>query len=231
MNIIDLNQDINFFYYGGSGGFFFLHYLLLMKKHHAVFKLSNFTQAHQVENYVPGGDYDANLRAIITYQWNVNKRWKLTEIWPDNKLTQETTLHHVHQVYYTCNQMDSWVGLPGQRVFLYTDIRSQAYLSMYKQAWVYRKTRGFKGILKTTRQLLENAVEFRGEMVYRDVPVAAQHADVVVRLQDLALYPDTVFGCSANHEQSQLLSTWINLHPDKLKNKVFNKEKSCHNVY
>jgi hypothetical protein len=115
-----MNNDVKLFYFGGSGGFFCLHLLLLTGIYNCKFR----------------GD-DQNFENIFKKQWNITdiKKWKSTETWPDNDATMTSDLNN--KIYYICNDYEF---LPnkyhGKTIVLYTDIETQCYLAMTKNAWL-----------------------------------------------------------------------------------------------
>jgi len=116
-----MNNDIKLFYFGASGGFFCLHLLLLTGIYNCKFT----------------GD-EQNFENIFKKQWDISDigKWKSTETWPYNDATLNSNLNN--KIYYICNGYEFLPKYPGKMIVLYTDIETQCYLAMTKNAWLNR---------------------------------------------------------------------------------------------
>lgn len=199
--MINLSTDLNILYFGGSGGFYFFHYVMLAGQHWCCF---------------PGQtteDFDTEFKQVFERQWAISnlKDWKRTETWPDNTRTVISGGTRPHKIYLTCNNIEQWLALPGQRILLYTDIQSQIRLSRAKKTQ-YASTR--------IKKLLEDSVEFCGHQVLKDIPQAAPSAAAAVYLQHLILRPEHTLGIQLTRRQQQFTQHWLSLHPDQLLRKI-----------
>jgi len=112
---------ININYAGGSGGFLALWVVLLGSKYRCVFKSD--TQ---------------DLNEIKHKQWNIEdtSKWKSSEIWPDNELTELSDIDN--KVFFYCDPTDKeWNNQKGLKIILYADIKLQLALAEYKNAFLY----------------------------------------------------------------------------------------------
>jgi hypothetical protein len=166
--------------------------------------------------------YDANLSAIFTKQWNLSSTWKATEQWPENDQTLLKSCNHKKfKIYFTCNDVQKWVSFPGQKIILYTDIRTQLRLSYYKKAWIFYNSNANKSFRPIVKNILQNkSTLFNGVLISSLLKPLISPVTQLVCLQDLLLKPSEVFGITHNDEQCKLLKIWANLHPPELLNKI-----------
>ena len=110
-------KDLTLSYSGGSGGFLLLHLLLLSEKYYSSFG-------------------NNSLSDILDFQWNINdhKKWKQSEIWPDDNQTYLAT-SSLRKLYVVVNPDHRFpINYPSKQLMLYTDIRSQLELAYFKKA-------------------------------------------------------------------------------------------------
>jgi hypothetical protein len=217
------SDDLNIFYYGGSGGFLFLHLLLLS---------GNYTCHFHHEN-ISLNSYQSWFlffkKVVYKNQWNIGPEWKNTESWPINSVTQTMDLGK-QKIYFTCNQIEQWESLPGKKVFLYTDLRTELRLAWYKKAFAYYKKWYKDEIVTTTEAIrrtklaIRNAEVIDGEIYTKGVQRAMEQADVKISLKDLVNNPGAAllnnFDLSINESQQTHIDNWINLHPVQLLSKT-----------
>lgn len=118
-------NDLNLIYSGGSGGFLLLHILFL------------------------SGKYTAELRGNVSIenalkqQWEITDlhKWKLSEVWPDNKKTHELATD-LKKIYFHCNPTVESLNKNIKTITIYTDIQSQKLLAFSKRAhWYFNKNK------------------------------------------------------------------------------------------
>lgn len=165
---------------------------------------------------------DFLTQAIVSHQWRARTRWKSTEIWPNNELTHQAPSTRP-RIFFHCNSRDSWLASPGLKVMLYTDVRTQLRMCSYKSAGMFFDTQGASKF-SIHRQHLQTAVH--DPLTHCEIDTWAagdtQHADVLVRLQDLINCPEQVlskFGVEITPGHQQLLQHWVDQHPLHLLNK------------
>ena len=154
------------------------------------------------------GWFDYQLNDIIEQQWTIKDSWKNSEHPPDNQKTQTAcSVGRPYKIYLTVNEVDRWLDLPGRRVVLYTDLKSQLTLSQYKKAWYFYNTTN----IDINKMIADKGMPYQEITIYNELKKVMAAADQCVYLQDLInFYPK-------NTEQQQLIDHWLNLHPAELK--------------
>ncbi len=159
---------------------------------------------------------DFLTRAILLHQWSARPSWKSTEIWPNNELTAaEPSIRP--RIFFHCNNRDAWLASPGKKVMLYTDVHTQLRMCSYKSAGMFFDTQGASKF-SIHRQHLKTAVHNPLTRCKIDTWAVdePEHADILVRLQDLINCPEQVllqFGVDLTSEHLQLLQQWRAQHP------------------
>ena len=204
-----MSEDLNIFYYGGSGGFYFLHQLLTTKKFICIFKAKN-------NNFKSFNDIKNSMFNIS----NPNK-WKENELFPDNNLTLKFKSNK-NKIFYNVNEYDEWLKLPGKKILIYTDLRSQIRLTWYKKAkWFMSKPHNYKNFYYIAKNILKN----NKNLYHNSVSDAMQYADITVKFQDL-LTPESLkielkkFNCDISQENIDFLNYYLSLHTPKLLQKI-----------
>jgi hypothetical protein len=165
--------------------------------------------------------YRANCEAIIDKQWKPSHWWKSTECWPDNTRTLQTfCAHKSWKIYFTCNEIETWLTFPGIKILLYTDLKTQSRMAAFKRAW-YCHPDGNLSYIQSIKKLFKHqAVEFDGDLVFDQVLEASRHSNHNVKLQTFIMNPLLYFASYHDNYQKKLLSTWIRMHPKKLLAKI-----------
>lgn len=156
--------------------------------------------------------YDKELDLVRSYQWNIDPlQWKNTEVPPSNKRTiSAACVSRKYRIFYSCNVISHWIGWPGKKILLFTDLETQIRMSMYKRAWLYNNTTSHP--ISITKGLLKNAKTYNGHRVSADMYRALQYADQVVYLQD---YVKSMLN-SEDESQKKFTQFWLGLHPADL---------------
>jgi len=181
---------------------------IIRHKLNAVTREENFKQIYHDHDLL----YSARLPEIINQQWDPDRTaWKNGEVWPDN---QETKLLNErsdrNKIYFTLNHPSEWLNLPGFKIRVWTDIRSQIRLAWFKKAWFFVKA-GHSTLMshrKLIRFLIKRSNNSAG------LHNLCKHADAYIKLQDLINSTDW------NNDQLALLQCWRNQHPNKLLSKI-----------
>tara|TARA_R110000850_G_scaffold18293_1_gene55660 strand:- start:410 stop:1198 length:789 start_codon:yes stop_codon:yes gene_type:complete len=161
---------------------------------------------------------------IYKQHWNISKdrtKWKSTEIWPDNYLTQLSD--HKHKLFYTCNpeKEDIIIGYD-KKILLYTDYKTQDMLAKNKNAW-----RWFRGQRPTVD---EKTTEFAGDTVYYKVAKMAEYTDYQIKLQDIiktngqALLD--ILNIPINEDNIYHNNMWLNLHTNEERKQLLNESQN-----
>jgi hypothetical protein len=140
-------KDIKLSYSGGSGGFLLLYLLLLSGKFYTSFD-------------------KITLNGVIDSQWNItnHNKWKESETWPNNEITQLTTTS-LRKLYFSCNPDDdkNLTIFPGKNLIVYTDIDSQIELAYFKKAnphWFLGDTSNASFTLRKIQVFREKLLEW-----------------------------------------------------------------------
>jgi len=203
-----INEDLNIFHYGGCGGMYFLHQLLITKKFNCIFKR---------------GTKKSSFQEIRNYIFDIKNpdRWKETEIHIDNDFTLKYKKFN-NKIFYNVNTLDCWFSLPGKKILVYTDLRSQIRLSWYKKSfWFWKTEISYKFFFSKVKQVLSD----NKDLYYNDVKNSMKYADEIVKFQDL-LTPEGLeivlkkFGCDITQDNIDFLNHYLSLHPPKLLKKL-----------
>jgi len=154
-------------------------------------------------------------------QWNVNEdraKWKETEKWPTNKLTQDSSFSN--KLFFNCNpKKENIIQDCDKRILLYTDIETQMMLAKSKRAWLYLLSADNDEILKTTK--------FNGCEVLRKVDQFAKITDYQICLQDVVKTQGQalldIFNENVNQDNIFHNNMWLNLHTDEEKGRLLNE--------
>jgi hypothetical protein len=161
-------------------------------------------------------EFDFLTELNIDHQWQARQQWKSTEIWPNNELTLRANTQRP-RVFFHCNNRDAWLASPGKKVMLYTDVHTQLRMCSYKSAGMFFDTQGASRF-SIHRQHLKTAVHDPLTQCKIDTWAVdeLEHADLLVRLQDLINCPEQQllrFGVDFTSEHQQLLQQWRAQHP------------------
>jgi len=198
--MISKNNDLSIFYYGGSGGFYLLHQLLYTGNFFCVFD----------------DDWQEQFKNIDT------RNWKGTESWPDNKKTLITDTK-LRKIYFTCNNPDSkrWVDFPGNKVILYTDLKSHMRLVLFKKAFCYNET-GIFSIKNKVKEFYKFNPFLKIKKIQKICKIPETH---MIYYQDILTVDGLTrvlenLGCKINQNNIDFLNHYISLHPPKLLKKI-----------
>ena len=186
------------------------HYLKHGSESNAELRIAELQWAANPE-VVPGW-FDRVYQSVHQHNWSINpEHWKATEIWPNNLGTLNSKcVDRLYRIFFTCNDIESWQQWPGKKVVLYTDIRTQTRLAMYKKAWKYiNPTKTFF----KTKTSLKSAEYYNGDLVGDKVKIALEQADCTVRLQD---FVKSMLSAESNQQQKDFTKHWLSQHPIKL---------------
>lgn len=159
------------------------------------------------------GWFDQQFDAVHFQNWNINTQtWKSTEIWPVNERTLESCCpDRDYKIFYTCNDIEQWLTLPGKKIVLYTDIRTQIRLAMYKKAWKYIAS---QKTFSKTKNTIRNSKVYKQCVVDKTAFEALQHADESVKLQE---FVKLMLSNTANRQQKQFTQKWLDYHTPDLR--------------
>lgn len=145
---------------------------------------------------------------MIHRQWSSTKsKWQDNECWPLNHLTQQLANIH-NKIYFTCNDVKQWKSLPGHKIIIWTDIRSQIRLAWFKKAnWFVKDT---KKSLMQHRKLISQLLK---DPVHQTVTEAREQG-TGIKLQDIANSRHW------NDQQLEFLQNWRQQHPEILLKKI-----------
>jgi len=165
---------------------------------------------------------DMSVDSIVyKSHWNISKdrtKWKSTEIWPDNYLTQLSD--HKNKLFFNCNprRKEIIIGYD-KKILLYTDYKTQDMLAKNKNAWRY-----FPGLRPTGD---EKTTEFAGDTVYYKVAEIAEYTDYQIKLQDIiktngqALLD--ILNIPINEDNIYHNNMWLNLHTNEERKQLLNE--------
>lgn len=165
---------------------------------------------------VPGW-FDHQLDAVYSHNWNIRQPtdWKTTEIWPVNQHTlQSNCADRKYKIFFTCNKVDEWVKWPGKKIWLYTDLRTQLRLAMYKKAWHYNKSA--EKLFTRTKNIIKSAKMYRGDLVTKEAFDALEHAEHAVKLQD---FVTQMLGEHSTQQQKAFTNQWLGYHSNNLRSR------------
>jgi len=158
-------------------------------------------------------------------QWSVNEdrsRWKETENWPKNLLTQKSSFKN--KLFFQCNPFaEDIIADSNKKILLYTDIETQVMLAKNKHAWIYRgKTIEEFESVKNPR-----TKKFNGFEVFHEVDKIAKLTDYQIRLQDVVNTQGQalldIFDLTINENNMHHNNMWLNLHTDEEKGRLLNE--------
>lgn len=159
----------------------------------------------------------ANQQFELVHQhnWNLNlQQWKSSEIWPNNERTLNSNCSgRQYRIFFNCNDVEKWLQLPGKKIVLFTDIKTQIRLAMFKKAWLYSNLENSISITKST---IRNAKIHKGCLVYHRVFDLVDHAEHTIKLQD---FVKDMLSNPVNSDQYRFTQQWLNYHPSDLLDK------------
>jgi hypothetical protein len=167
--------------------------------------------------------FDTKLKLIFDHQWTIKttSKWKQGEVWPDNPATlREPAPPRPYKIYFTCmgTESDIWPDLPGKKVLIYTDIKTQLRMAKSKNAnWFNNnKHQSITQIKKFMRQ----SFTVNDQKIYHRLQPYFDGADHVICLQDLVANPEAVLGVPVTDRHRQFTQHWKNCHPLELLQKT-----------
>jgi hypothetical protein len=199
------NEDLNIFQHGGCGGLYFFYQLLLTNKFNCV--LDTEISYLEAKNFV--------------FDIKNPDDWKNTEIFPDNNRTLQLK-NNSNRIFYTVNDFRSWMKLPGKKILVYTDARSQLRLNWYKRTyWFWKTEKTYIFFYKIAKGILKNKKGLYDKPVY----VAMTRADLMVKFQNLLTVESLEkelknFGCDITQDNVDFLNHYLSLHSPKLLRKL-----------
>lgn len=158
-------------------------------------------------------------------QWSVNEdrsRWKENEKWPNNQLTQKSSIKN--KLFFHCNPTaEDMIEDSDKKILLYTDIETQTLLAKNKHAWIYRK----KTIEEIALVEKEETTKFKSDEVFYKVDEIAKYTDYQIRLQDVIRTQGQalldIFGSTINENNAEHNYMWLKLHTDEERECLFNE--------
>jgi len=146
-------------------------------------------------------------------QWNIKdkSRWKETETWPDNHLTQVSSFKN--KLFFKClGDAKDVIQDADKKILLYTDIETQMMLAKNKKAWLY---------LHTDTPNTEKTTKFNGCEVFYQVDEIAKFTDYQICLQDVVKTQGQalldIFNEKINQNNIFHNNMWLNLHTNEEK--------------
>lgn len=160
---------------------------------------------------VPGW-FDRVFESVHQQNWKINlAHWKSTEVWPKNQSTFDSSCYQrPYKIFYTCNDFEHWLQWPGKKIVLYTDIKTQTRLSMYKKAGNYVDS---ENTYSKTKNSLKTAKNYRGHLVGKKTMAALEQADHAVFLQD---FVKSMLSPESAPAQKDFTKFWLSQHPAEL---------------
>jgi hypothetical protein len=146
---------------------------------------------------------------VHQHNWNINTQsWKSSEIWPDNERTLASNCcDRQYRIFFNCNNVEKWLQMPGKKIVLFTDIKTQIRLAMFKKAYIYNN---LENSISITKSMIRNAKKYKGCMINRSVFDLLDHADHVVKLQD---FVQDMLRNPFNTDQRRFTQQWLKYHP------------------
>ena len=157
----------------------------------------------------------------LTYQqhWNIKdrSRWKSTEIWPENDVTQKSD--YKHKLFFVCNpSVRDVLSEADKKILLYTDYKTQYLLAKNKRAWKYGHGHD-TATIRTTK--------FNGCKVHYEVAKIAEYTDYQVKLQDIVTSQGQalldIFDVTINDSNIFHNNMWLDLHIDEERKRLLNE--------
>lgn len=200
-----MTQDVTILYQGGSGGFALYYYLLLSGQ----FQHSIEQTWQLIEQQFPP-------HLIRNHQ-----DWKNHETWPDN---HDLKTCSGRKLFLVCNPFwgDYNRTIPNDtyKIFLYADLHLQLRMAWEKKAWWFTDTTRLQvGAPDNNqiyiRQIIQNAVTFKGRKVDPMVPKIIQHynPECIITLEDFVQKKKLTQ--DPTHDQLEFVHRWIDLQPKK----------------
>lgn len=152
---------------------------------------------------------DVIINQVLPSQWNPNRpNWKHSEVWPNNAMTGDfVDSGDFNKIFFTCNNVKSWQRLPGHKVLLYTDIKSQVRLCWFKKAkWFVNCKTPLVSHRPLLRRLFSRPTHKAKE--------AWSHASSRITLQEL------INNSSWRGDEVELIKQWKQQHPKLLLHKI-----------
>jgi len=116
--MIEDNEDLNIFQFGGCGGLYFCYQLLITNKFNCHLEKEKISFKEAKDS---------------AFGIKEKNKWKSNELFPDNNKTLKLK-NNTKRIFYTVNEFDEWMDLPGKKILVYTDIHSQIRLNYYKRS-------------------------------------------------------------------------------------------------
>lgn len=175
-------------------------------------ELQNAEKQWAINPEVVPGWFDSVFESVHQHNWKINpNHWKSTEIWPNNQGTLNSECdRRPYRIFFTCNDVESWLQWPGKKIVLYTDVRTQTRLAMYKKAWKYTTA---ERTYSKTKISLTTAKPYQGHMVWDKALPALEQADSAVLLQD---FVKSMLGTESTQAQKDFTEFWLAQHPTQL---------------
>jgi hypothetical protein len=158
-------------------------------------------------------------------QWDINEdrtKWKSTEKWPSNLLTQNSSFSN--KLFFNCNPgQEDIIQDCDKKILLYTDIETQMMLAKNKHAWIYAE----KSIEEFELVKTPQTKKFNGFEVFDKVAEFAEYTDYQIRLQDVVNTQGQalldIFDLTINENNVHHNNMWLNLHTDEEKGRLLNE--------
>jgi hypothetical protein len=195
--------DLNIFQYGGCGAGYFHQQLLIAGDYH-----SNFM-------------YNKNPAEVRKYAYKApgKKSWKDRDISPDN----DATLRFVTdkpKIFREVNSYNYWYDLPGEKIVIYTDLRTQIRMNYWKKSFWFHKRfmnyhvdetySGIKKLIADNPNNIYHEYETRNLLQYKTV----YFQDILTIGGLESMLND--FGHEINQENIDFLKNYLLVHPPKL---------------
>ena len=153
-------------------------------------------------------------------QWNINEdrsKWKETEKWPTNHLTQKSSFKN--KLFFRCNPSPKDIIQDADiKILVYTDIETQIMLAKSKRAMWYQNN-DTDPQLKTTK--------FNGCKVYWRIDEIVKFTDYQICLQDIVKTQGQalldIFNEKVNKNNIFHNNMWLNLHTNEEKGHLLNE--------
>lgn len=182
-------------------------YVLQGCQSNAELKAAEIQWAHNAE-VIPNWA-DQQFELVHKHQWNINTaQWKSSEVWPVNANTlTSASVDRPYRIFFVCNDTAQWLTLPGKKIVLYTDVKTQIRLSMYKKAWRFANA---ENTVSTAKTIIRCAKDYKGCLVSENTFRALEQADHAILLQD---FVGDMLSKSSSSRQHQFTQQWLDSHP------------------
>jgi len=158
--------------------------------------------------------------------WDISKdrtKWKFTEKWPQNDLTQNSSFNN--KLFFNCNpEKEHIIQDCDKRILLYTDIETQVMLAKNKHAW--------GNIINHSELVIKKpkTTKFNGFEVFHEVDKIAKLTDYQICLQDIVNTQGQalldIFGLTINENNVYHNNMWLNLHTGEEKGRLLNESQN-----